>query len=157
MINRQTKNVLESSDSSYIEQNAHYLPYRAVLNENLKQQVSCRPNSARPCSQASQENVRAIKAKLQAAKPFSTSEDLSNIFTGKTATHEETRGMLNCHSIGHQKLSTLFESRVMRLPSIGVPVRQEKLRTMSAAKKKKLARPAKPHNLMVLSFKAQLL
>ena len=158
IVNRKTKEAIKRADPSYIEENAHYLPYRAVITDNLKRQVSCRQDSDVPkSSQASQGNVKAILAKLRAVRPFSFCEDLSNVFTGKTATKEEVRGMLDCHSIGRQKVATLFESRVMHLPSTNAPICQEKLRTMSCTKKKKVARKANPHKLMVLSLKAQLL
>ena len=65
--------------------------------------------------------------------------------------------MLECHAIGKQKLKNLFESRVMHRPSTNAPVRQEKLRTMTKTKNRKLTRKSKPHKLMILSLKAQLL
>ncbi len=61
-------------------------------------------------------------AKLDEAKPLSVTSELSNVFTGRTATKEDQRRTLNCHEIGEQKLHDYFQSRVMHQPSSQIAV-----------------------------------
>ena len=65
--------------------------------------------------------------------------------------------MLDCHTVSESKLLSYFTSRIMHEPSVNTPVRQEKLQTMGNLRKRKKTRTTKPHKLIVLALKAQLL
>ena len=109
MVNRQTKAVLNSTDEEYIEEIAHYLPFRATLHENLRQQIIPRTlKTNASSSQGHPGNITAMCAKLSTVQPFFIKEGLINVFSGKKATDAEQRGLLECHDIGERKLTIYF-------------------------------------------------
>ena len=100
------KVVLNSSDPSAIEQIAHYLPYRAFLSGNFKQQLipSTKSGALPASSQGSQEDVQTMTDKPNESKSFAVSGDLADAFRGTTSSREDQRGILERHTIGKQKL-----------------------------------------------------
>lgn len=161
VVNRQTKAVLHRAEPDYIEQIAHYLPFRAQMQENLRQQVVriSSDSNTMASTHAHPGNVTAMCNTLSEAQPFKRNGVLQNIFSGRTATPAEQRGMLECHDLGDNKLANYFSSRLMRMPSIDTPVRMERLQTMCTRQKKKrgLKKVPKPHKITVLALKAELL
>lgn len=162
-VNRKTKAVLNRADAEYIQRTAHYIPYRAALQGNIIEQVL--PNSQegselRPLANhgtaALQQTVSAIISKLEKVD-MKKPGPLQNVFTGKIASNDEHRGMLDHRKIGQEKLKMFFESRVLSQISVQTTVRREKLATMTEKKKKKSrVKTTKPQKTMVLALKAQL-
>ena len=67
--------------------------------------MSSSKNCALPVSsQGNQDNVEAIMARISESKPFPVSGDLADAFRGTTASREDQRGILECHTISKQKL-----------------------------------------------------
>ena len=158
VINRKTKAVLNRADANYIETNAHYLPFRADLQQNLVQQIIGEDDESKLASTAAQPaNVAAMLSKLTSSSPFEVSQKVSNVFTGKTATQEEEHGMLMCHKIGTEKIECFFEGRIMHAPSVDAPVRMQRLRFMGEKKHRPPVKKIKSQKQMILVLKAQLL
>ena len=161
IVNRQTKAVLNRADASYIEAIAHYPPYRAQLQENFLRQIiseSCTDNEEKPFSgtAAQDVNVKAMLEKIDGETLFCSEPTLRNVFTGKVASAEEKRGMLECHAIGTLKMENFFQSRVLQVPSVSTQVRQERLRFMGTKKRQPVVKKSKANQLMILALKAQL-
>ena len=152
VINRQTKAALHTSDTTYIEQIAHYLPFRALLQENLRKKVIPPPTAMASKAKANNGNVMAMYKRLLDVQLFTSKSKLCNAFTGKLATPSEECGMLDCHAVGESKLLSYFTSRIMHEPSVNTPVRQETLQTMGNLRKRKKTRNHKTTQAHCVGF-----
>ena len=75
---------------------------------------------------------------------LTTNQGIINVFTGQTASREQTSDMLSCRQIGMESFQSYVQYHILKTSStIMAPVRRNKILTMETPKSKRKRTSAK--------------
>ena len=144
LVNKDLKTAVVRPTKEYVDRVLYYFSTRTHALRCLKQQLGIISSHASgsaysildpsPAAQRVEENIKSMMKKLESCLLSTVQQDLI-IFSGKVATPEQSRDLLNFWDIGMSHFEARVKYFIIHDPSAAVPQRQNKLLTFSTSKR----------------------
>ena len=149
-INKDLKGAVVRPTNAYLQKTTLFFNERIRAFKNLQQQLfpekhttNTQPISTFTDTKIShqEENIRQMCAEIKKHKLFqlqqTTNRGIINVFTGQTATREQTSDMLSCRQIGMQSFQSFVQYHILKTSSTTTaPLRRNRILTMETPKSK---------------------
>ena len=150
LINKDIKTTVVRPTKEYLDRILNYFPVRSAALRKLKEQVLFHQpqtedgsskysifTSSPATAREEEENITVIKQKINETEILTNSaseQSLVNL-SGKVATPDQTKDLLNFWQIGKKHFESYIKYFILREPSAQVPPRFTKLLTFSSSKR----------------------
>ena len=167
-INKDIKSVISRPDQSYIKPMTHYLPYRAKLMLNFRQEIGLPQEDAYHKDLKSsiinmeEDNIKLYKQKAIESRAFQCEEQANNnirkLFSETYADAQQHHDLMNFHEEGKSIVRDFIKCSYFKDSSVKISLRRRNLKTFHVKKntKKAMKSVERDQNLLVKCYKRML-